>query len=235
MRKKVDEINKLINHAWTENELSEKFKRQNALRLKYGGFERDDLVKQLEAAVRKGDEDAAKELQEKLDNLEIPRLAFKTTLNPQKKTEDKPPTQQERLARLNAQARKINAEDVRKAQRMERQKAREIEQRLARGETIDGDNSRRVKTRMKFVHDINEYDDLEKAKSGAGTPAAASGTSTPANGVGTPKVGAKLQPHIAKLQEQQRTQEKNAIPVIHQPMMDDDIIGAMDLEIDIEI
>lgn len=235
MRNKVDDINKLINHAWTEAELSEKFKKQNALRLKYSGFERDDLLKQIEVARRKEDDELVKKLQEKLDNLEVPRLAFKTSLSPQRKAATKAPTQQEKLARLNAQNRKINAEEVRRAQRLERQKTREIEAKLQRGEVIEGDHSRRVRTRMKFVHDVNEYDELEKAKSSkTGTPApGASGTSTPANGTGTPNSN-KILPHIAKLQQQQ-SNDKKALPEIHQPITEDDIIGAMDLDIDIEI
>lgn len=222
MRHKVDDINTLLNHVWTEAELTAKFKKQNALRMKYSGFERDDLLRQLQVAQRKEDDRLVKEIQEKLDNLEVPKLAFKTTLSPPKKATPNAPTQQEKLARLNAQNRKINAEEVRRAQRMERQKTREIEAKLQRGETIEGDHSRRVRTRMKFVHDVNEYDE-EKSKNG--TPAA----STPTEG-SSPKV----LPHIAKLKQQQ-SEEKSTIPQIHQPITEDDIIGAMDLDIDVEI
>lgn len=233
LRNKVDDINRLIDHPWTEAELSDKFKRQNSLRAKYSGYERDDIQREIERAQNKGDEETAKRLQEKLDAIEIPRLAFKTSLSPQKKTTPKPPSQQEKLARLNALNRKINAEEVRKAQRQELLKAREIEAKLARGEVIEGDNSRRVKTRMKFVHNINEYDEHQKAKSSkAGTPAGGSGASTPANGVGTPN--GRLLPHLTKLQEQ-RNEDKNALPAIHQPLTEDDVIGALDLDIDIEL
>src|SRR5690606_10695012 len=108
--------------------------------------------------------------------------------------------------------------------------------RMERGEQVDDDHSRRLRTRMKFVHDVNDSDG--SAGAGArkkGGDGADSGASTPANGTGTPKSGSGMLPHIAKLQEQQRSQAKAGIPVIHKPLMDDDIIGALDLDIDIEI
>ncbi|GAB1316248.1 RNA polymerase-associated protein rtf1 [Madurella fahalii] len=233
---KIDDINRLVKRTWTEQELSEKLKRQNSLHAKYSGAERDHLTRQLEMARARGDEEAVNRLQEKLDNLEIPRLAFRTSLAQKKKPENKGPTQQEKLALLNAENRRRNAEAVRKAQLKERARAREIEMRLERGEQVDDDHSRRLRTRMKFVHDVNDSDN--SASAGAkkkGRDGVDSGASTPANGTGTPKSGSGMLPHIAKLQEQQRSQAKAGIPVIHKPLMDDDIIGALDLEIDVEI
>jgi RNA polymerase-associated protein RTF1 len=203
---KIADINGLIERTWTDQEVSEKLKRQNALHIKYSGVERDQLTKQLDMARARGDDDAVARLQERLDNLEIPRLAFRTSLKPQKKSENRGPTQQEKLALLNAENRRKNAENVRKAQLLERARAREVE--LRRG----GDQSQ------------SQGD----GNSGASTPAAAAN----GNGNGTPKA---LLPHIAKLQEQQRSQDKAGVPVIHKPLMDDDIIGALDLEIDVEI
>ncbi|KAM7199379.1 hypothetical protein V8F20_005774 [Naviculisporaceae sp. PSN 640] len=202
MRKKVDDINKLINHVWTEEELTAKFKKQNGLRNKYSGLERDDLLRQLQVAQRKEDDELARQIQEKLDNLEVPKLAFKTSLSPPKKVTSKAPTQQEKLARLNLQNRKINAEEVRKAQRLERQKSRQYDAKLQRGNSNGQDKSKN------------------------GTPAP--GASTPADESGTKDLA-----HIAKLKLQ--SEEKSRIPTIHQPITEDDIIGAMDLDIDVEI
>ncbi|KAL2021991.1 hypothetical protein VTK56DRAFT_6231 [Thermocarpiscus australiensis] len=248
---KIDDINRLVKRTWTEQELSEKLKRQNALHAKYSGVQREYLTRQLEMARARGDDEAVGRLQEKLDNLEIPRLAFRTSLNPQKKKpENKGLTQQEKLALLNAENRRRNAEAVRKAQLAERARAREIELRLERGEQVVGeDHSRRLRTRIKFVHDVNESSDsgsnngnTKKSRNGGGGGGAegdgGSGGTT-SNGNNTPRLGAQqkpLPPHIAKLQEQQRRQAKNGgVPVIHQPLMDDDIIGALDLDIDVEI
>ncbi|KAK3316698.1 hypothetical protein B0H66DRAFT_604973 [Apodospora peruviana] len=258
MVNKIADINKLVRRHWTEKELSEKLERQNSLRIKFSGNERETLVRKLEQARAHGDEEAVAKLQAKLETLEVPRLAFKTSLTPQKKqSEDKGPSEQERLAQRNIEARRKNAESVRKAQLAERAKGRKID----RGEVISTDSSRRVRTTVKFLHDEKEYDDVRgkikevearkeereraerdgrlvlAAKGGDNTPATGSGASTPANGVGTPKLGAQksLLPHIAKLREQQHRETKNGIPVIHKPLMDDDIIGALDLDIDIDI
>jgi RNA polymerase-associated protein RTF1 len=202
---KVDDINSLIERQWTDQEVSEKLKRQNALHIKYSGVERDQITKQLDMARARADEDAINRLQEKLDNLETPRLAFRTSLNSaKKKAENRGPTQQEKLALLNAENRRKNAESVRKAQLMERARARD-EVRL-RGEQAAG--------------------------SGASTPAgtvSAAAAAVVGNGSGA------VLPHILKLQEQQRSQAKAGVPIIHKPLMDDDIIGALDLDIDVEI
>jgi RNA polymerase-associated protein RTF1 len=44
---KISDINNLIGRSWTDQEVSEKLKRQNALHIKYSGVERDQLAKQL--------------------------------------------------------------------------------------------------------------------------------------------------------------------------------------------
>jgi RNA polymerase-associated protein RTF1 len=208
---KIGDINGLIERTWTDLEVSEKLKRQNALHIKYSGVERDQLTKQLDMARARGDDEAViARLQDKLDNLETPRLAFRTSLNSaKKKTENRGPTQQEKLALLNAENRRKNAESVRKAQLLERARARE-------------------------VSDPTRSQGNNGSGSGASTPAAVAAAAIVANGNDTPnKTG--LLPHIAKLQEQQRSQAKLGMPVIHKPLMDDDIIGALDLDIDIEI
>ncbi|KAK0615037.1 hypothetical protein B0T17DRAFT_592873 [Bombardia bombarda] len=240
MVNKIDDINRLVRHTWTNEEVSERVNRQNALRARFSGVERDHITKQLENARARGDEEAVTRLQEKLDKIEVPRLAFKTSLSSAKKKPEKTGlSQQEKLALINLENRRRNAEEVRKAQLKERARAREIQRALERGEKVNEDHSRRLQTKMKFVHDVNDSSEKqkeEKAKkskqdkeSGASTPAA-NGNSSMA---GMPK---SLMPHIAKLQAQQHSRDnKNGIAVIHKPLMDDDIIGALDLDIDIEI
>lgn len=208
---KIDDINKLVKRPWTEVELAEKLNRQNTLRQQFSSATRDRLVKQIEDARQGGNDDRVAKLQEELEKLQIPRLAFSTSLTPTKKKPDKAGmSQQERLAVINAENRRRNNEIVRKAQLLERQKAREAETRDSRepGHENDASTTPSKKT------------------------ANGSGTSTPANG--TPQQKAAPPPHIAKLQ-QQRSTTKSGIPTIHKPLMDDDIIGALDLDIDIEI
>ena len=138
-------------------------------------------------------------------------------------------SQQERLAILNRQNRRKNAEEVRQAQINERRAAKMTEAAIARGEVVVEDHSRRLKTRAKFKHDVADGFGLKKTDSDR------SGTNTPA--AGTPNLTAKKPstplPHIAKLQASNG--EKKGLPCIRRPLMDDDIIGAIDLGIELDI
>lgn len=247
--KKIDDINKLVQRSWTELELAEKLERQNTLKIKYSGVERERLERAVARARLEGNEEKAVRLQDELDRLETPRLAFRTTLTPLKKNDgsgEGKMSQQDRLALLNLENRRKNADTVRQAQMRERAKAREIEDKVAKGEEVVEDYSRRVKTNIKFIHEADEYEDIREARRNGtldqlGTPTARKPNSPPKGGSanGTPKSGAKeaMMPQMVKLQALQRSVnvDKNGIPMIHRPVMDDDIIGALDLDIDIEI
>ncbi|KAI1258644.1 hypothetical protein F5Y18DRAFT_339669 [Xylariaceae sp. FL1019] len=227
---KIDDINALRNRTWTEREVNEKLARMSEMKKKYDSSERNRLLNKLEEARDRGDDARAAELQSQLDKMEVPKLAFKTSLMPNKKPGSSAPSQQDRLAQVNAQRRRDNVEAVRKAQLMERARVRNIEARLARGEEVEEDTSRRLKTKPKFMQDVNE----EKNKSSNG-----SGASTPASS--TPKVGptSKTQPlpHLQKLQLQnhENGKDKKGVPQIHRPLVADDIIASLDLGIDVEI
>ncbi|KAL1912942.1 RNA polymerase-associated protein rtf1 [Sporothrix stenoceras] len=227
---KADDINKLINRQWTEQELVEKVDRQQELKSRFNGVDRMRLEAAIKEAKALGNAERAQKLQDELDHLETPRLAFRTSLNTTTKTSTEP-SQQERLARLNAENRRRNAEAVRAAQLRERKKAREIERKIENGEDVEDDTSRRVKTRAKFLHDVHSNGIPPEKKPSS---QANSGASTPANG--TPRLGANknnLLPHLAKLQEQQRASaKKGSLPMLHKPIVDDDIIASLDLDID---
>ena len=84
---KIDDINRMVNYVWTDEELNEKLRRVREMHAKYGPFQREAVQKQLELARARGDEEAVARLQERLDSLEVPRLAFRTgSLFPQMKT-----------------------------------------------------------------------------------------------------------------------------------------------------
>ncbi len=217
---KIDDINALRNRTWTEKEVSDRLARTQNLRKKYDSSERNRLLNKLEQAKERGDEARIAELQGQVDKLEVPKLAFRTSLLPNKKSAPpSTPSQQDRLAQLNMQRRRDNAETVRRAQIMERAKVRKSEVRGVKGEELDEDTSQRLKTNT--------------------TPANSSNTSTP--GDGTPKTSftgkAPLLPHLQKLQLQhhQAGKDKKGIPQIHRPLVDDDIIASLDLDIDVEI
>ncbi|KAI1372880.1 plus-3-domain-containing protein [Hypoxylon crocopeplum] len=229
---KIDDINALVNRTWTDAEVNAKLERERAFRERFAPTERNRLLDLLEEAKRHGDNSRASELQDQLDSLETPRLAFKTSLAPSAKSANSTPSQQDRLAALNAENRRRNAERVRKAQMMEKAKTRQIEARLARGEDVKEDTSRRLRTKPKFMQDINEPFERKS------TPVNGSGASTPANG--TPRQSAAkapLLPHLEKLQVQnhQTGRDKKGIPQIHKPIVDDDIIAALDLDIEVDI
>ncbi|KAK6076819.1 RNA polymerase-associated protein RTF1 [Seiridium cupressi] len=225
---KIDDINNLRNRSWTDHELDEKLQRERALRKKFAPSERERLAKSLEEAKARGDDDKVSELQDQLDSMETSRLAWKTSLTPAKKASSAGVSQQDRLAQLNMENRRRNVEAVRKAQLKEKAKTREAEVRF-RGEEAGDDTSRRLRTQPKFMRDESGPPTGERK----GTPLNGSAPSTPTNG--TPKLGA-VPPHIAKLQQQNSAgADKKGIPQIHRPLMDDDIIGSLDLDIDVEI
>ncbi|KAL9476679.1 hypothetical protein ACSS6W_006520 [Trichoderma asperelloides] len=224
---KIDDINALINHKWTNEEIKARVAKRNEFRKRFDPSERQRVANLLEEAIQDGDDQRVEELQEELDKLGRERLAFKTSLGAPKNPEaTKASSEQDRLAERNRENRRLNQEAVRKAQLKEKAKAREIEMALKRGEVIQEDYSRRLRTKAKFVHDVNEKvgekPDAPKDGVGAGT-----------NGTQSPSASQAL-PHLAKLQEKHYSETKG-LPTIHKPIMDDDVIGALDLEIDVEI
>lgn len=211
-----------MQRPWTEQELAEKISRQNGLKLKYSGMQRERVQKALAEARSRGDEARAARLQEELDGMEAtPRLAFRTSLTPADGSTNNSPggtpngksggraaTQQERLALLNLENRRKNAESVRQAQIKERAKAREAE-------------ARRVKEQQARQQEAEDEDSATRAR-------------VVVLNNGTPSVGGDEE--LEKLKRLQREKETTkGIPTIHKPLMDDDIIGALDLGIDVDI
>ncbi|EGR47661.1 uncharacterized protein TRIREDRAFT_63678 [Trichoderma reesei QM6a] len=198
---KIDDINALINHKWTNEEIKARLAKRNELRKRFDPQERQRLANLVEEAARRGDDQRVEELQAELEKLGRERLAFKTSLGPSKNPEaTKASSEQDRLAERNRENRRLNQEAVRKAQLKEKAKAREIEMALKRGEP--------------------------EAPKDNGSAAATNGTKGPSS--------SQILPHLAKLQEKHYSENKG-LPTIHKPIMDDDVIGALDLEIDVEI
>ncbi|KAJ6783378.1 hypothetical protein PWT90_06769 [Aphanocladium album] len=232
LNSKIDQINNLINHNWTNEEIKARLARRNELRKRFDPAERERVARLLDEATQAGHEERMQELQEELDKLGTQRLAFKTSLGPTKSYESpKISSEQDRLAARNKENRRMNQEAVRKAQLREAAKAREIEMSLSRGEMVQEEPSRRLRTKAKFVHDVNEGPaDGSKPGSGVSTPATGTANGTPT--VAATKPG--LLPHLAKLQGKNQADSKG-LPTIHKPLMDDDVIGSLDLDIDIDI
>ena len=188
--------------------MNAKIERERALLSKFQSTDRNRLIKSIEEAKERGDDAQVSELQDRLDSLETPRLAFRTSLTQSSKPTNSAPSQQERLAALNAENRRRNVEAVRKAQISEKAKARQIEARTASGEQKSTPTN----------------------GSGASTPI----SGTPKQNYVTKQ---PLLPHLQKLQAQnhQTGKDKKGIPQIHKPIADDDIIASLELDIEVEI
>lgn len=211
--KRAAAINGLINHTWTTEEVNEKIKRQSALMDRFTGAERGRLEQSLAQARAHGNDELANELQDKLDNTPQPRLAFSTTLKKSTPVKPSAPTQQDRLADKNAANRLINAKIVREAQLAERQKVRDKERKeaIARGEIV---RSRKPRPGQNGT---------DEGDSAANTPSA------------TPNAKTKEAINLSAIAQLKQNQARSVVPQIHKMLTDEDIIGALDLDIDVEI
>ncbi|CAO1603049.1 RNA polymerase-associated protein rtf1, variant 2 [Xanthoria calcicola] len=234
---KIGDINRLINHQFTPEEIQQKLERSGVLEQRFNTLERVTLVNRRQKAEARGDEEVVAQLTKEIAEIDGPKLAFNTSLySASPKPANAGPTQQERLAELNRANRKANAADVRKAQQAERKAEALARKRVERGEAV-ADPFARVKTRPRTNYDASGerlappkpalkatddlFEDGSKNNSRAGTPGRA----------GTP-----VQNGGPKAATPQPPQEKvNGLPKVGKRNMDDDVIGAMDLGIDIEI
>lgn len=197
--------------------------RKNFLRRKYDPATRERLERSIEEARAVGNDIFANQLQEELDSLGKPSgLAFRTSIAAQKRTSES--DQQERLAQLNIDNRRRNNEAVRRAQIQERQRAREADQKVGAGKLVSENASPLPGAKAKSVSEVD------------GTPGrSGSGASTPAaNGTPAGSQRGVLVPEVARLREQKYA-ENTGIPTIRKPIMDDDIIASLDMDIDVEI
>ncbi|KAL4819289.1 hypothetical protein BDW67DRAFT_155695 [Aspergillus spinulosporus] len=211
LAKKVMDINRLINHQFTPEELNEKLRRQGLLDTKTTFFKRVDIEKKLKIAQELGDDDEVGRLQVELANLG----------SSAKPRTEKKLTEHERLAQLNLRNQKLNYENVRRAQIEERKASRKAAAAAARGEG-SLNPFLRVKTRAKTHYDANEL----TPKTENGSPSVTPAPSTP--NPGTPA-------RSSTPSSSQNKQSKGGGGKIRHRNMDDENIAALDLDIDIEI
>lgn len=201
--------------------------RSGALKNKYIPIERNRLINLIKDAKAAGNDERVEHLKAELQALEGPKLAFGTSMRSTPKTGPKEISQQERLAILNKENRRKNAEEVRQAQIKERRAIMATEAALARGENVVEDHSRRVKTKAKFKHDASTtLGKKSETASGSNTPSANTPTVKP-------KSDSTPLPHIQLLEKMRN--ENKGLPTIRRPLCDDEIIGAIDLGIEIEL
>ncbi|KAL1998897.1 hypothetical protein VTN02DRAFT_5410 [Thermoascus thermophilus] len=237
---KVADINRLLNHQFTKEELNEKLRKQGAFDSKTLIFKRIELEKQLQRAVASGDADEIAKIEAQMAEIRAPKLAFGTSLH---KPRSEALDQQQRLAEINLRNQKLNAENVRRAQIEERKANRRIAAAVARGEAV-ADPFARVKTRARTHYDVSggnnplapRKDDLFEGsdRSQSGTPATASGTGT---GTGTDAAAPAetRQRSGTPSNPPKKPATKGGVAVIRHRTMDDENIAALDLDIEIDI
>ncbi|KAJ5572578.1 hypothetical protein N7450_009562 [Penicillium hetheringtonii] len=217
---KVTDINKLINHQFTKEELSEKLRKQGALDEKKNVLRENDIQRDLQFARANGNDEEVERLQKELDDIRNPNLSWGTSLVT-KPAADQQLSEAERVHQINLRNQKLNHENVRRAQLEERKAARKAAAAVARGEAAV-DPFMRVRTVAKTHHDVN-------TKPGdAPKPA----DSTPTD---TLKDSPKPAANISDAAKASLTPKKKNGFMISYRNNDDENIAALDMDIDIEI
>ncbi|PGG95029.1 hypothetical protein AJ80_10041 [Polytolypa hystricis UAMH7299] len=228
---KVVDINKLINHNFTKEELDEKLRRQGVGDSKKIIYERIQLDRRRGDALAAGDEATVAECDAELARLKGPKLAFGTMLVKPRSTEK---TQQQRLADLNKRNDWLNTQNVKRAQLDERKAKREAAMAVARGEAV-ADRFARVITRARIHHDVSGNKLLPKGAVGSGSEI--SGPVTPITGANTPikQVTPNRGATPSSSAPKEESKLRKGVPVIRHRPTDDENIAALDLHIDIDV
>jgi RNA polymerase-associated protein RTF1 len=225
---KLDDIHALLNHNWTEVDIS----KQSAIEKKYdpanaANLQREKINKRRAIAQDEDDAEEVAKCDAELAALENQSLNGGSR-SQAREVPSKPKQKQmehERLQKLNIETRRTNAEEVRKALVEERRKIQK-----AREEAI-------AEAKAKKARVAAEAKRAEAAASGLGADlfgeaSDISRLGTPANG--TPKRSRTSTPAVGSSSVSKRP--AGPIGAIKgRPKMDDDVIGSLDLGIDIEI
>ena len=230
LQSKLDDVNAMMNHSFTDEELQEKLRRSGALQSREAPLERMTIINRRKVAMEREDEAAVAKCDAELVALNGPKLKYGTFLvDPKSATPTvAAPSQQERLHELNLINRKKNREDVRKAQLAERKAQRLAREAVQRGEALE-DTFARVKTYAKTHHDINDTLAPHRRNQYGGSREA-SRSVTPA-----PVITPKKEEAQPKFPSPKKQFTPSGMPVLGNRNMDDEIIASMDLGIDIEI
>jgi RNA polymerase-associated protein RTF1 len=219
---KVADINRLINHVFTPEEMSRKLRRQGVLDEDTNILRRSDLERDIKLARANGNEEKADALQKELDEIVNPKLSWGTSLIKQQTGSDKKLSEAERVHQINLRNQKLNYENVRRAQLEERKAARKSAAAVARGEAAP-DPFMRVRTVAKTHHDLS---DKPRDAATDDTP-----TEDPQE---SPKVGADGVARAVAASGVIPKKPKSGFMISYRNT-DDENIAALDLDIDIEI
>ncbi|CAL5866312.1 uncharacterized protein PFLUO_LOCUS519 [Penicillium psychrofluorescens] len=220
---KVGDINRLINHKFTKEELSEKLRKQNQYDPKRNLIRRMDLEREVKLAQGDGNTDKAETLQKELDQLVNPNLSWGTSLF---NAAAEKPAEADKVHQINLRNQKLNYENVRRAQLEERKAARKAAAAVARGEAA-ADPFMRVRTMAKTHHDVTGKipPSLKPADS---TP-----TDTPSPAIKADNTDSPAR--VATPGSSQTPKKSKSGFMISYRNTDDENIAALDLDIDIDI
>ncbi|OQE37313.1 hypothetical protein PENCOP_c010G04015 [Penicillium coprophilum] len=216
---KVADINRLLNHTFTREELNEKLRRQGAFDQKKNVLNRLELERNLEFAKVNGDMEEAEKIEAELQKMVNPTLSWGTSLV--KKEVDRGPSEAERVHQINLRNQKLNIENGRRAQLEERKAAKKAAEAVARGEAAPNPFMR-VRTVAKTHHDVSGAPKSASVAEGSkDTPDSAKSNGSPAQkGTSVPRITPK--------------KPKNGFMISYRNT-DDENIAALDMDIDIEI
>jgi hypothetical protein len=221
---KLDDIHALLNHNWTDDDIQSKISKQRAMEKKYdpanaANLQREKINKRRSIAQEEDDAEEVAKCDAELAALENLKLNGGASRPQPRDSPAKPmkmAKEHDRLQKLNIETRRTNAEEVRKAlveERRKIQKAREKAIAEARAKAKAAEQAASGLGADLF----GEASDVSRLGTPANGTPKISRTSTPANGNAGKKTGGPI----------------GAIK--GRSKMDDDVIGSMDLGIDIEI
>ena len=227
--RKYQELANVVNHQWTDSEISAKLRRGRVELTKNAAIHRNRLNAERQTALRNEDEAELARIDKELAHLngaQAASAATNGTVTNGKPEMNKPMSQQDRLAAVNSRHRRQNYEEIRKAQIAEQRKERKDRLAVERGEAVANPFAR-VKTRPKVVHDfdgegrlavpkLKETDDLFESSGPSRTGTPQPGAKAAANGVPRPK-------------------EPRKFGTFSKKKTDDDFLENMDFELDIEL
>ena len=223
---KLGQINKLISHRFTDAEISTKLRRQKELEdMVNRTAEKKEIKEQIFEAEQRDDEEAIKELEDKLLNLVPMKLAMGTSLHPNLTAKAAAAT--DRIAELNKQNQRRAQENMQKAALLKRRMIKKKEMdtnKLAPPKTLDDDL-------------FGSASDISRA----GTPVNGTAISEIGSRAGTPlaTVAAHESSNLSRGSTPtiMRTggEVKRGLPVIKKSKRDDEVLQGLDLGIDIDI
>lgn len=241
LEQKVDDINRFLNPAWTEDVLQQKFSKQRAMQKRLdpsnaAKSKRDAIMTRKAEAEDTGDEEEIARCDAELaalDNSNTNGSATKSTI---RSSPSKPITMshQDKLALLNQKNRGKNSEDVRKALLEERRKFhRERERAIAEAKAKQAveDEAKRQKQQAALLGIPKDGADMREL---FGDLSDLSRAGTPMSGVSTPKLR----------RSRQGTPAANGMPVAKSKLGlgakkgqagDEDELAGLDMGIDVEI